>query len=1246
VLSLCVVILTTSVARAQGNITWSPANGPTGALVNALALAPNAPGMMYAGTNGGGYVTRDDGAHWLLASKGLPDDPTINALAVAPGDPSVVFAGTKNGIYRTRDAGASWTIADPRTAEQFILCLLIDSQNPSTIYAGTTTTVLRSDNSGDTWSEITRDLFSARIWALASSADSRALYAAADTGIYVSRDGGVRWQLSSDGLSEGAHPQSIVVTARGYLAGTLAGLYRSRDGKSWSAVGGAFSNAIVRPLANDPRQPDRVFAVVGQTLARSSDGGASWSALQGLPGGLSILSLALGERNTLYAGTVRGMWKSSDDGMNWNVFSAGFVSTNVHNLLFVPGNPGTLLAATRYGLAYSQDAGATWQDARGLTDPYVLSLAADPLNPSVVYAGTWGSALFVSRDGGREFARVAENLANKAPISSFAIVRKPDNSVLFYAGTLGSGLFSSGDAQKWTPQSGLGATRVTTLKWIAPATLYAGSERGLFRLDTATADAAWQPVSNGLPVDEVRAVVADPRQPNVIYVGFISGGLYRSDDYGTQWRQSKETFAARSRLQSMLIHPTVADVIYVGTDRGFYRSDDGGANWNASSDGLLSLDIQSLAMDPSKPEVIFAGTNNNGVARGADQFSVSYLSWVAAGAGVAALFALLLAGVTVWRVRVQPAARVREFERQWLMWENAIRIALHTRGEANESTVGKLPRRHLWRALQRYAERNSEDALTLNAHPPSLRFDNYALAQRFLSHWKAAWEVVESEEAFKTVTSQMVDQLCALLGFSRIEERTYQGLIGYVVKAAALRLRLPARFPIVFLPRHDASEQDLETLRDLMGVLNMVSYFALIIDLRDAPPSDSRASLKRVVRSAIHDFIVLDGSDIRSLLAARDHGHRLVEIILDQVDLTVVSPYVTSGPVPANMFFGREYELKTIVRTIRDRNFAIVGGRKIGKTSILARVHHLLQETAEFKPFYLDCQAVRSYADFFEAVDTMWKTPLPSMSPEGFRRMATGLPAQHAGRTIVMLFDEIDGLLQRDIQEGEQLFQILRALSQEDRLRFIFCGEKVLNASLHDSTLVFFNFCNLITLSYLTPAEARRVVVEPMQEMGITLDSDGDLADHIVDLAAGHPNIVQYICQKLIERINQRRDRHIQHDDLKALSESAQFAEYFAEVSWGHADALERLITLLMLDQPEATVAEIADELRARGLSVVPSLLDAALNNLCLYSILRKDGPRYTFAARAFPQVIRRSQDISGLLLSFVEEIKSSAGAN
>lgn len=197
---------------------------------------------------------------------------------------------------------------------------------------------------------------------------------------------------------------------------------------------------------------------------------------------------------------------------------------------------------------------------------------------------------------------------------------------------------------------------------------------------------------------------------------------------------------------------------------------------------------------------------------------------------------------------------------------------------------------------------------------------------------------------------------------------------------------------------------------------------------------------------------------------------------------------------------------------------------------------------------------------------------------------------------------------------------------------------------MHDANLAFFNFCNLIPLTYLSREEARRVVVDPMQELGITLHEDGDLADQIVGLAAGHPNMVQYICQKLIERINQRRERVITCADVDAIGQSTEFAQYFAEVSWGNTTALERLITLLMLERPEVTLSEMAEVLRAGGLNVPPEKLAEAFEGLTLYSILRRDGPKYAFATQAVPDILRRAQDVYGLVISFSQEIRDSYG--
>ena len=63
----------------------------------------------------GGIVRRADGEeNWTDISAGLPANAQVRALAIRPDDPQIVFAGTDQGVFRSKDRGASWeTLSNP-----------------------------------------------------------------------------------------------------------------------------------------------------------------------------------------------------------------------------------------------------------------------------------------------------------------------------------------------------------------------------------------------------------------------------------------------------------------------------------------------------------------------------------------------------------------------------------------------------------------------------------------------------------------------------------------------------------------------------------------------------------------------------------------------------------------------------------------------------------------------------------------------------------------------------------------------------------------------------------------------------------------------------------------------------------------------------------------------------------------------------------------------------------------------------
>ena len=118
------------------NLDTSAWLGPDGGSVVAVALDPQNPETVYAGTWGRGvFKSVDGGASWLPATNGL-DNLYIQSLAVDPLVPSVLYAGTyKDGMYKSLDGGQSWFAINTNIqAEAIVYTIAIDRSDSNYIY--------------------------------------------------------------------------------------------------------------------------------------------------------------------------------------------------------------------------------------------------------------------------------------------------------------------------------------------------------------------------------------------------------------------------------------------------------------------------------------------------------------------------------------------------------------------------------------------------------------------------------------------------------------------------------------------------------------------------------------------------------------------------------------------------------------------------------------------------------------------------------------------------------------------------------------------------------------------------------------------------------------------------------------------------------------------------------------------------------------------------------------------------------
>lgn len=408
-----------------------PPGAKSPARFKALALDPASPGRVFLATHPDYwpyllFVSEDGGRRFspvtafALAPDGPPNYPTglesVEALAVAP-DGQTVFAADWWNLWKSRDGGNRFHQLHHGLQNTVVNALADVPGQPEAILAAT-----------------------------------------ADNGLMTSPDAGTTWARNMAGVADG-HVKDIRISpfdpAKRYLlaepwkpgnaAGTLTlHLYRTLDGgASWQALPvtvaarplpGAFASGRPTLLVIDPADDDAVIVGTGghglfrvdvPALARGEGPAAVTDIGRGLPrpvffGPQSLVAFPE-KPGLLVAATVSGgIWRSLDGGRTWTAATAPGLF--VFCLAADPSRPGHLVAGLpEKRLLESQDYGTTWKERTlpGERPPHIAVQAAafDPARPGLLAVGTAAydnkaaDGLYVSRDGGATFSRVATDTA-------------------------------------------------------------------------------------------------------------------------------------------------------------------------------------------------------------------------------------------------------------------------------------------------------------------------------------------------------------------------------------------------------------------------------------------------------------------------------------------------------------------------------------------------------------------------------------------------------------------------------------------------------------------------------------------------------------------------------------------------------------------------------------------------------------------------------------------------------------------
>jgi photosystem II stability/assembly factor-like uncharacterized protein len=244
--------------------------------VYALTAAPN--GTIFAGRISGLSRSEDNGASWQDAYAAFESDVPLTTAALASAPDGRLFAGVNGGVLRSSDGGVTWFAASFGSPPPLVTALAVSPnfEEDGVVLAATAEDGLYSSSDrGAIWTAWNFGLIDLNAYSLALApefARDQTAYIGTETGIFRSTNGGRAWRVLPFPI-DAAPVLSLAVSPNVVLAGTESnGLYRSTDrGKAWEQ---AIAEGSVSALSV---QPDRLWALVDDSVMISSDDGQTWA---------------------------------------------------------------------------------------------------------------------------------------------------------------------------------------------------------------------------------------------------------------------------------------------------------------------------------------------------------------------------------------------------------------------------------------------------------------------------------------------------------------------------------------------------------------------------------------------------------------------------------------------------------------------------------------------------------------------------------------------------------------------------------------------------------------------------------------------------------------------------------------------------------------------------------------------------------------------------------------------------------
>ena len=431
-------------------------------------------------------------------------------------------------------------------------------------------------------------------------------------------------------------------------------------------------------------------------------------------------------------------------------------------------------------------------------------------------------------------------------------------------------------------------------------------------------------------------------------------------------------------------------------------------------------------------------------------------------------------------------------------------------------------------------------------------------------------------------------------------------------------LHLPPDFPLnvdkflLFFPGELAAE---DVFTHLKNIPEAQSRITLIM----GNDSACQRKLYNTTRDPSNKWVAPQGGDITRLLLTPDAEIALAEILAGQLALQQISPYRVGGGVSnESVFFGRRELIAQIIN--RDpANYLMVGGRQVGKSTLLKAIERRYADNPQVQCHYLTLSS-EVLVPRLAALLKLDKTDDPEM-------LAAQLDEhiRHTGQRYLFLIDEADRFIAAEKAHDYRILNVFRRLSEEGGCTFILAGFwQLYQHAVLDYQSPIRNFGELLSVGALEKPACHDLAVQPMQTMSLAY-ANTTLVGHLVESCGQRANLIAIACQHIVRNLPPQ-SRIIEAGDVDKALRSDELRRALAGWSIGETEreqAYERMIVYATIEHESFTTADLLQLAKQQGLNVDTQELDRTLSRLELAFIIGRDSGRWFYRVPLFVDYIR-----------------------